>query len=79
VQSIKPYLLAAIENKQQFLVRWRAPTECRMSAHAGDAKRGRKSGQVLGSNVGNEVFYGALYYGLKVPPGTAACPHETRA
>jgi hypothetical protein len=31
-----------------------------------------KSGQVLGSNVGNEVFYGALYYGLKVPPGTAA-------
>ena len=29
--------------------------------------------QVLGSNVGNEVFYGALYYGLKVPSGTAAC------
>ena len=56
-----------------------ACAECRLSAHAGDAKRARKSGQVLGSNVGNEVFYGALYYGLKVPPGTAACPHETRA
>ena len=79
VQSIKPYLLAAIENKQQFLVRW---PQCCSRVQAECSRTRCEESTEIGAGTRLERRQRSLLRRNLLRPQGAfrhSCLHETRA